>query len=980
MTDKSMDDSRRLDGSSSRRRAGLGSLSLDSAATVHPSASSDSNAVIASLGSSAGAVEPQTPALPDDRTVISTRPPVDDVPLPILSASQHIGQSLVGRRLEHYELIEFVGGGGMGAVFRATDSRLGRTVAVKVLSRDHTDEETIRRFRNEAQSAARLDHPNIARVHYVGEDHGWNFIVFEFIEGVNLRDLVEAKGPLSVEDALYFTLKVAEALAHSSSRDVVHRDIKPSNVLVATDSAVKLVDMGLARLHQVESSSDDLTASGVTLGTFDYISPEQARDPRSADVRSDIYSLGCTLYYMLAARPPFPDGTALQKLLRHSEDEPADLRQFRPDINPRVTNLLAKMLAKRRSQRHQTAGDLVAEIVALGEQLGLSNVVRASGVVVALPAPQPQFWARAAQIVVAIAVLTVAVIILDSYAPRSVSTANVSLQPKDLDPAPAIAPQDRQGKTSSPTRATMTSTFPAPGTATLPDDARAKADADAAGSTAAGSEPSPLPVAAASQAGAFPTNVAEEPVADASLSSEQVVLVRGASGGPLPAGTEPVAGSLGPPGLSVEIGIPAIDALASAALGPPSIGTPVLPVKIRRLVVTSQLPAQIPVETEYQTSLAAACRRAAELGLNEIELQWNGSLVESPLEITHSRLALRAAIGYQPVVRFQPQVSLSDNDRQMIRLAGGPTSRLTLHGVELALELPTTSASGWSLFSLSTGQTLELMQCVLTVRDGDGVRPPIHDQVGMIAVQPRRMTGGMTMEPQAAMSAGTTILIDNSIARGEATFIRLPEDIQLTLRWTQGLLVTPGRLLETTGSASSPKWFERISLSLDHVTAVCRQGIFQSKRRSGASDQFGLDVDANHCILMTDTDAPLYEFVGVGEVTESDLQCDGEFNGYPHADVTFLRIRPTAPGERTVSYGLEESSTWSNERRRSGVVWRQVPALDQPAHSQTKAAFELDSTFQSDAGFDSDLLPTPRPGSPLPMEASAATATSDPSP
>ena len=258
----------------------------------------------------------------EQKTVISKRlPAVPAAPPPRPASPLEMGVVLRGQTLGHFELGEFVGGGGMGAVFRATDTRLGRTVAVKVLSRDHTDDETIRRFQNEAQSAARLDHPNIARVHYVGEDSGWNFIVFEYIEGTNLRDLVEERGPLPLEEALQYTLQVAEALAHSSSRDVVHRDIKPSNVLVMAGGRVKLVDMGLARLHQVESSSDDLTASGVTLGTFDYISPEQARDPRVADVRSDIYSLGCTLFYLLTGQPPFPEGTALQKLLRHNDED-----------------------------------------------------------------------------------------------------------------------------------------------------------------------------------------------------------------------------------------------------------------------------------------------------------------------------------------------------------------------------------------------------------------------------------------------------------------------------------------------------------------------------------------------------------------------------------------------------------------------------------------------------------------------------------
>ena len=144
-----------------------------------------------------------------------------------------IGRQLVGRRLAHFELVSFVGGGGMGAVFRATDTLLNRTVAVKVLSRDQgQDEETVKRFRNEAQSAARLDHENIARVYFVGEDDGWYFIVFEFIEGQNLRDLVAERGPLSVEQSLNITLQVAAALDHAAEREVVHRDIKPSNVLL----------------------------------------------------------------------------------------------------------------------------------------------------------------------------------------------------------------------------------------------------------------------------------------------------------------------------------------------------------------------------------------------------------------------------------------------------------------------------------------------------------------------------------------------------------------------------------------------------------------------------------------------------------------------------------------------------------------------------------------------------------------------------
>jgi serine/threonine-protein kinase len=279
---------------------------------------------------------------------------------------------LEGDRLGHFELQEYVGGGGMGAVFRALDTMLNRIVAVKVLSQEQSgDEEVLRRFQNEAQSAARLDHENISRVFYVGEDRGWNYIVFEFIEGSNLRDVVNNQGPLPLDRAISYTLQIADALVHASQRDVVHRDIKPSNVLITPEGRAKLVDMGLARLHQVEPAGDDLTASGVTLGTFDYISPEQARDPRSADVRSDIYSLGCTLYFMLTGRPPFPDGTVLQKLLQHQGDEPTDPRMFRPELPDGFIRILNRMLAKSPQQRYSVPDQLMVELTAFAAQHGL---------------------------------------------------------------------------------------------------------------------------------------------------------------------------------------------------------------------------------------------------------------------------------------------------------------------------------------------------------------------------------------------------------------------------------------------------------------------------------------------------------------------------------------------------------------------------------------------------------------------------------
>lgn len=284
-----------------------------------------------------------------------------------------LGRALVGQRIENVHLEKFIGGGGMGAVFRGRDLDLQRTVAVKVLATHAaSNPDSLRRFQLEAQSAARLDHPNIARVHFAGESNGLRYIVFEHIDGVNLRDLVATNGPLSVVDALRFTSQVTDALDHASKRSVVHRDVKPSNILITREGVAKLVDMGLARMYEGDAKEHELTSSGVTLGTFDYIAPEQARDPRDADIRSDIYSLGCTLVFMLTGRPPFPEGNALQKLLQHQSTPPPDVRGARPDLPREFAELLDRMLAKDPAARPQTPEELQAGLAAAAAPLGVA--------------------------------------------------------------------------------------------------------------------------------------------------------------------------------------------------------------------------------------------------------------------------------------------------------------------------------------------------------------------------------------------------------------------------------------------------------------------------------------------------------------------------------------------------------------------------------------------------------------------------------
>lgn len=281
-----------------------------------------------------------------------------------------------GDRIDTFELQEGIGVGGMGAVFRALDLRLDRLVALKLLPPEHCkDSEAVQRFYQEARAAARLDHENIARVFTIGHDQSYHFIAFEYIEGTTIRQRVSDQGPLPVADVINYMLQIAGSLVHASERGVVHRDIKPSNIIVTPQGRAKLVDMGLARrFERGASSQDGLTQSGMTLGTFDYISPEQAQDPRNVDIRSDLYSLGCTMFHMLTGRPPFPEGTVLQKLLQHREEPATDVRTINPEVPADLSAIILKLMAKDPDRRYQSPEQLVRDLLTLAGALGLRSV------------------------------------------------------------------------------------------------------------------------------------------------------------------------------------------------------------------------------------------------------------------------------------------------------------------------------------------------------------------------------------------------------------------------------------------------------------------------------------------------------------------------------------------------------------------------------------------------------------------------------
>ncbi len=353
---------------------------------------------------------------------------------------------LYGRSLAHFELIEPIGVGGMAAVLRARDRQLDRIVALKILPPDMAEElENVRRFHQEARAAAKLDHENIARVFYCGEDQGLHFIAFEFVEGENLRNLLEKKGKIPVSEAIHYMLQISAGLVHAADRNVVHRDIKPSNIIITPSGRAKLVDMGLAR-SQEPHNAKGLTQSGVTLGTFDYISPEQALEPRDADVRSDIYSLGCTFYHAITGRASVPEGTAAKKLHHHQHVAPVDPRQLNPSLPDSVAVILARMMAKNPKDRYPRPEPLVQHLLEVAQELGTPMDTPEGLLYVDAPLPSPNKKRPGLMLALAFSGL-IAVLILLSFAPTNSKPVDLT---KDLSPDKLVVSDQKVKKKTSP--------------------------------------------------------------------------------------------------------------------------------------------------------------------------------------------------------------------------------------------------------------------------------------------------------------------------------------------------------------------------------------------------------------------------------------------------------------------------------------------------------------------------------------------------
>jgi predicted Ser/Thr protein kinase len=272
-----------------------------------------------------------------------------------------VGELIAGR----YELEELVGSGGMSSVYCARDRLLERKVALKILHEQFTsDDNYVERFRREARSVAQLAHPNIVTVIDRGEQDGRQFIVFEYVDGENLKDLVDREGPLDVPDAIELTLQVARGLAFAHEQGLVHRDVKPQNVLLDGDGRAKVTDFGIA--HAVDV--DGMTITGTIMGTSNYIAPEQARG-QPVDEQTDIYSLGCVLYELLTGEVPFEGDTFVAVAMKHVNDPVPSVRETRPDVPPRLDWAIQRAMAKDHSERFGSMAELAAELEACYSEL-----------------------------------------------------------------------------------------------------------------------------------------------------------------------------------------------------------------------------------------------------------------------------------------------------------------------------------------------------------------------------------------------------------------------------------------------------------------------------------------------------------------------------------------------------------------------------------------------------------------------------------
>lgn len=363
---------------------GRGAQTPDGSMTVEPQTCRFWQAALQSGAIDAAALRACWEAIPDEKRSGEAidrrlaRQAVGAGKLTLWQAQQILAGRGFALKIDKYVLADLIGVGGMGRVYLARDTRLHRKVALKILSRERmSNPRALARFEREGKVGAQLQHENLVRIYDEGNAQGLRYLVMEFIEGKNVSHIVSDSGPLPPTSAAKIGYQVSLGLEHARRKGLIHRDVNPQNILVTKDGTAKLTDMGLA--IDLGDAEDIVTRDGATVGTFDYISPEQARHPRDVDSRSDLYSLGCSLYHMIAGRVPFPTTSLPEKLYAHQLTEPESLETLVPGVPPELDRIVRRMMAKKPSDRFDTpqaAADAL-EPIAL-ESASLAGLIEAA--------------------------------------------------------------------------------------------------------------------------------------------------------------------------------------------------------------------------------------------------------------------------------------------------------------------------------------------------------------------------------------------------------------------------------------------------------------------------------------------------------------------------------------------------------------------------------------------------------------------------
>jgi eukaryotic-like serine/threonine-protein kinase len=293
--------------------------------------------------------------------------------LTLWQAQQLLAGRTSGFKIDRYMLLDLIGQGGMGRVYLALDTRLDRRVALKILAPDRvSNPRSVKRFEREAKVGAQLQHENLVRIYDSGQAHGRLYLVMEYIEGRTIGTLISEQGPIPPATAARLVRQTALGLEQMYRKGMIHRDVNPYNIMVTHDGTAKLADLGLAMKLDEENQ---VTRDGATVGTFDYVSPEQARHSHSIDIRSDIYSLGCTLYHMMSGRVPFPGGSLPEKLFSHQTVEPPSLADIVPEIPGGLVEILWRMMKKKPEERYATPLQLAHALEPYAEYLPQASVI-----------------------------------------------------------------------------------------------------------------------------------------------------------------------------------------------------------------------------------------------------------------------------------------------------------------------------------------------------------------------------------------------------------------------------------------------------------------------------------------------------------------------------------------------------------------------------------------------------------------------------